>query len=1176
MSRKNLATKPLADAENLFALARAKVSSSGNNRIGLANYKASASLAELRLTVPQFAAHRAYKPLISPCAVPTSYGQLGRLGLPSYVSLENEVVWAARTLVGFAPILNNFLHLREQAEEHHLRGEKDALEGVLTDIVKSCGVSLWLAELRISAWREFSGSKHADVLARDLARTPGMGPLARYIINWLDFRSSQDLSSSEFSRLLRRAAPLRKGGLAPLLHVLLGECPVLTEEEAANALSYGDQVSAVDRYLILRSTIQVLVAGRTLSAAAKEVILTELRILERLVTDPTLSRLLAVLGGHPSRPPSSVVPLAILNLYTEGAYAEARQACDTQLLARIALDLLLIRERCAQYDHASFLTDESPNESNPVYEAGPIARIERDIARIVGFAPDGAEAITRLAKAASENAASPWAAGLTLFLSRTRADDRVAPPTQRQIHLALRQDIENPALAFCFEPIGAASSYLAWAYPDAGHEKAGQVVLALLHPEQELPLPSELIDRHRRARLDAIRALRRGEPSKAISLLRTGYSAIEAQVPRIETGLLLAQAYLKAAELHECAEICADLYLSSEYTGRLLPIKELVDALIERSEALLEPDPDLLGRLPVVIVLDLFSRLISPIHEAERADAFKDFLRVQGVRHASDLVSRSADFKRSQLLYFLRHVCVPNVLDQSLALGSTRAVEDERAKVLLLLSDLTSEEGKPPSPEIMDELREIRTKQVVRETTRQLDQSRIYVNVEGVKRALAVSMREDWQHYRLAMLQGDLGKQIELQKLVQKLEKEGYQVISVGGPLTARDQLLVKMVYEVRDLFASSKEFGLDANLSTNVRHGYVMRELRGPFVAANLVTNKSTEQEGYRSNRHWLSRHETDGGWDASRLDEALKKFTAEIDRTIEHLNRSVLRIRSETTPDGLFQFTFQEALIRVIRERCAAMEGYEEFIDLVLETLWEMTDHSLDQVQAYLRTPVRQDFNRALAQLQADLDELTPTETVGALKNAATLVRPEINSAVERVASWFVLSADSDFADYRLRIAYEAGLATVRSYFGDLDMSPNFIESGDIILAGPTLPTFVRIFAILIENAALHSGISRGQLRLRGEALLANQTLTISVMNALHPTFDREQLRKTLDRINSRFNREGAEGAIVKEGASGFPKIWRLLTHDLRGQHEFRATLTKDDEFEVRIKLDARGIAR
>ena len=63
------------------------------------------------------------------------------------------------------------------------------------------------------------------------------------------------------------------------------------------------------------------------------------------------------------------------------------------------------------------------------------------------------------------------------------------------------------------------------------------------------------------------------------------------------------------------------------------------------------------------------------------------------------------------------------------------------------------------------------------------------------------------------------------------------------------------------------------------------MRELRGPFVAHHLVTNKASEAEGYQENKYWLNRLEDTDGEIVQDVAEALATLSQTVDGVIEQL---------------------------------------------------------------------------------------------------------------------------------------------------------------------------------------------------------------------------------------------------------------------------------------------------
>jgi len=564
------------------------------------------------------------------------------------------------------------------------------------------------------------------------------------------------------------------------------------------------------------------------------------------------------------------------------------------------------------------------------------------------------------------------------------------------------------------------------------------------------------------------------------------------------------------------------------------------------------------------------------MYDLARTDSLKDFLAEQGVQRASELGKADDKFPRDLLIHFFNHVCVPEVLDQSLALDSTRAVEDERATILVLLIDLTLAEGQPPV-DYLDELRTIKTRQLVQQTTLQLNQSKVYVNVDGIKKAAGPRMRERWHRYQLITHQKHLGADFhELQRTIQ--EKLGDQVTVLSlTPLTERDRLFRLMVYDFGEMFAISKEFGLDGNLSTNIRHGFIMRELRGPLLNLHLVTNKGSEEGGYQQNEYWKERVYQLIWPDVSAV---LSHFSESVDEAITYLNHRYLRIKSEKVPEGLFDFTVTEVSLQRLQEALDGIDAYEAFVDGVIEFLWAMTNNALAEIRRVLLSQTLARFHSSIDVLQEDLREIanecdwsSDESELSGLLSASNFARADIKAAIERVASWFTLSANNEYFDYSLELSYDAGLATVHSYYSHLTISSSY--SGPTIqMAGWTLPSFTRLFSILLDNAAHHSGIHGGTLMITAEAWIEGGLLYFTVRNPLAPTVDLAQLDRRIAVINDGFNREPASEVISQEGGSGFPKLWKILAHDLGGDHAIYVRLVGGVEFMVEIMIDAKRI--
>jgi hypothetical protein len=1144
-----------------FDRARAEIRGAKSVHRGLAKYKSTANLGEMRRVLPDLVRHPGYRSLLWPNPTPKSYNLLGGGGIPVLTDFNRELLWCVQTLLPHVHIIREFLKQKSLIEEAFLRGDAEAVATLLKHTEGQFGVSLWLAETTINYLQTFKSYNQQREFTDAITVIQGTHPLIRYLVSWMSSRSSQNTAPRDFYNLLDEVVP-RENGFATLTHIILGDTRIDSSEMAARAITFTDMFPVVDRYLLMMSIVQAYAASLAQGDSDLDIMRSELQYLSETIIDSPEERFFVVIGAAEKRLLSPGL-LGIFDLYAGGKYAAAMDEAQRLLDRTSSVEALLVALKSAR----KLRLDITPFSNAPA--SSPIRKISEDLKKIVNYGQDAREAHNRLSKIVLSNSNTSWAASLALVIERYQRDDRAFGLNTREVYFAFRAMHESPRLSIAFQTLGSGGRYLELLHTNESDSVSVQLASAVLNNsnwEDEGALPPGRI-----AKNQALTELRIGEAGKATTILRSLYEGSEPSV-RAELGQALVESLLRCSELQECCSVSLELFHISESFSVVLPLDRILNAIItaQRNGKL---SVDFFGSLPAVLIFDIYSRYVSPRHDPDRADAFKDFLVANKLRYASDLVNGSDRFYLPYLVQFLKHVCVPEVLDQSLALASTRAVEDERAKILVLLSELTAAEGKPPASELLEELSTIKTRQVVRDTTLRLDQSKVYVNVDGIKKAVSGQLREMWNRYKLLASQQDATGLADLQKVLQAALGERVTLLSLTLPLTEGNNLFKRILSEVLELFSLSKEFGLDANLSTNIRHGFVMREIRGPLVARHLVTNKESSDSSYQRNQYWeerltdLTRNELDA------VTNSLATFSEKIDAQIEYLNRSLIRIRSEQAPEGLFDFSVDSFNLQLLKRRCDNAEDYDEFLDLILEFLWAKTNKALESLRSMLFTVTLTNLQSAVEDLQGDLGKHQDSNEISALTSATNLVRPDLRSAIERVASWFTLSGNNEYQDYDLRISFEAGLATVKSYYSHLTIVSKF-DSGTLIMAGRTLPFFARLFSILLDNSAFHSGLTSGTLLLQASSECEDGVLYLSVRNNLASAVDLERVRQRTALVNADFGREGASKYIREEGGSGYPKIWKILAHDLGGEHALNVSLTSEGEFLVDIMIEARGI--
>jgi hypothetical protein len=1135
-----------------FERFRSLVRSEKNLSIGFRKYRKKIEPLAIFRTAKKFAMSPAYRGLLIPSPFPKALSHLPKNGFFNEFGYPNELAWCASFCSQFSAEIQQFLAARSKVELSFLAGDYSSIGHILTELEKSYGLSIWLIENQINLHSSEGGSASSRRYTNSLNLETA--PVAfQYILSWLFYRCSSSVSKATFDKHLKEACP-PKYGITHLTHLWNGSSLPITPEIAAQMLSFTDNFPIFDRYESLLATLQTIVASGTLDGSDLETTRSIVTHLLAEITDPRLTRLNIALGGQDRAPHFD----GLLHSFADKT-SSAESITQTEQWNVEKLFTALRAEK--HFGRDLFAPERVTEKPNSILSA-----LEEDIRHIVNLSDSAIDARVRLQKLQLTHANSSWASSLAFALARQINDGVTSYPTHEQRVYAFRGTADHPELgAF----LGGAD-ICNW-YNEKAREQfpsSGEAVEAWSIVGNGGVSSSSISDNQI---YQAVKQLRTGDIDGAIARLETFIGGDHGPYWE-DASLLLVRLFLQRKSVAEASDIAANLFVASRYYGITLPVKDLISEILKEHDLPMSRSATR-GKMSVAVIFDIYSRYISPDRDAERADAFKDVLRKEGKDRASLLGDTRSAVSIDLLIYFLRFVCVPDVLDQSTALTNTREVEDERAAILVLLSNLFGQSGKTAPATLKDELREIRTRQVVRETTLRLDQSKIYVNVDGIRRALDVVLRESWTRYQ-HVYQDDLSPAMtDLERLMREVLGDKLKIVQLDSHASDARSLFREMIVRLRDEFTLNKEFGLNSNLSTNIRHGYVLREIRSPLTARNLITNKDSDSGSYRKSTFWIDRLPEHSDERAELLSSIISEFSAAIDEKIDHLNRRLLRIRSEANPEGLFNYDLSEAAMAAVMHKWSLAPTYDEFLDTVFGSFWDATESNLARIRRHLKGPFLKDLNEIVGTFESSVEKSRLDVELPSLKSAIMLVRSEIRSAVERVENWFTLSGNNEYPDFELEIAFKAGIQTVKTYYKNVDIVESYRTSGAIPLRGWCLPMFARLFFLVLDNAAMHGAKNRENLVIEATAELTSDILSLKLRNDLDEKHDRDEMIKIVSGINSEYGKERAMDLLGEEGGSGYPKIWKLLKTDLNRSHDLSVSYD-GNHFDVEIVMNTHGI--
>ncbi len=191
----------------------------------------------------------------------------------------------------------------------------------------------------------------------------------------------------------------------------------------------------------------------------------------------------------------------------------------------------------------------------------------------------------------------------------------------------------------------------------------------------------------------------------------------------------------------------AELVIENIYTGLLLPWDKLIQ-YIDNGPSNIRQE------IYVPILYYVYVYYVKKSRYDDLGIICDDFFRFNRISRPSEMGSYSEKFGQNMLVYFLKNVCTAKTLDDSLDIfENTQERDKERVEICNLLTRIDSENTK----EYENEIREITQKLMINKELTIIDESRIHVNLDGIKEKLCnasgasnrfgSSIKNDYQRY---------------------------------------------------------------------------------------------------------------------------------------------------------------------------------------------------------------------------------------------------------------------------------------------------------------------------------------------------------------------------------------------------------------------------------------------
>jgi hypothetical protein len=1075
-----------------------------------------------------------YGSLLVPMSFPMSLTGVRPAARLTEISIEGELLWTSSILSLHSSRLNSFIPLRDAYYAAYEDADYDSANSTLHTIQQTFGFSIWLLGQRIQLLQVTKGLEAQKTFLEEILSTDGLNQFIAWVTYFLSVRAEENVSFSSFESDLSEVLEIGWLRDYATLHFLPTHCALI--ENPALPIAIEEPHPVIDRFQTFVAMVQIYCAK--LGGRDKTGVITALEQLDA-IEDPTMKRMLTVLRGGYLAEDSKF--LALADAYTEGRYEH--------LLAGRCSSLELVARSYA------FLSRKPPS-GDGLSLRDQLIGLMYDVSVLSSDAPLSRQKLMKLAILCPDRSATFEVA---TFLEREYDHLDTVLPTTLEVAAALGRALDNPWSAPALDSIRDDSTSwldrLAEAHPDSSTVQLRQDLSSgdigrVERNEIKLPPYRQFMY------LGHIHFRSRRFDVAAKSYLSAAVSEVDFISHAAKRALF--KAYYSSGKLYEAVRLAIDQVLHVPSAAGSYPLETLARQYLDCESAK--------SSIDLAVLLHLAIRHCNAKLERDLSNIYENLMVVEGLTRPSAFRDRVSHFDKARLVYFLRHVCVPRILDDTTCFDSVEEIDQERISVCQLLLTLD-----PSNIETYKaEIRAITRDSEVAALLSKMQTSKIYVDEAGIRESLEVSLAEPLARYLKLLESPSLAYQAEKlsKRLTEMLTSKGHpEFKNLKLPATELEGLFSAILLEASDEFALNPAYGLDTHVSTSIRHGAFEGHLRRSLVLEDLLCIKKDKE--YVLPTTWSRKLPTLGAPGLEVLQRLLSRFTQRFEELIHEYLKGKLHIRVIGNEVAMFNFEGSPVEIQSLMDSIAPSTTVQDLADRLIAHFWGLTTKSLDAIRQDLLEYAAKQMSSAFDGLVRGVESRFPHLAVVPFVNAVARSRTAFQTALEDAAGWFQRPTDLSRDPFDIDVAMNVSLNQIANCYVDNRIRPSLTLEIKEKVDGRMLDGLCEILFILLQNVIRHSGLTENKADVSISARRDGQTLILQCASKLSMDMPIEELRVCAMDAMKRYERDSALKMARKEGGSGLSKVWRIAEFDLRVQHTIELSVTQNKEFVAKLSL-------
>ena len=536
-----------------------------------------------------------------------------------------------------------------------------------------------------------------------------------------------------------------------------------------------------------------------------------------------------------------------------------------------------------------------------------------------------------------------------------------------------------------------------------------------------------------------------------------------------------------------------------------------------------------------------------------------------GVLKPSNLFDRVDEFEREKMIYFFKRTCSSETLRNSPFITNSK----ERLEERLIISEFLREIDFDDKQFYDDEIKDIRNILIIQKGLIELDESKIYVNEQGI-------INNELKDYEAIFLRFQSISKIVGDSKYWMLDLKGGNINTVNYGETDKEveyssnpvfDIYLELFDAIKDKFLYSK-FGIVTYLSTRIRHGVLIGEIRPVFEKHKLITLKEGNTSNYRKNLYWDNVYNLLPESKKLKLHNELKDFSSLIDGLIFDLIKKYLQVYNESNKEGWFNYDFNNNYLFKSSLTALDSKNFNDFSQQVIDLLWKKTDENLDLIRDRIQNDIATKVNVLFNNFEQNIVNVLGKDISGVLLKAIKDCSTETQVVIKKISSWFKRSG-TVASDFELSSLIEMVIQqTDKNNRIEINKELGF----NCKINGKYLRDFADLLRIFIENILKHSDKTVPKLNAKiTTKKIDNLFLHISIENNI-----------TKQESVSSFENVWKENIIDlnklhSENKSGYYKAYKILKDDLvctKADCLRALTNSEESKFIVYMKIDLKDL--